>query len=50
MRAHIGEFGFDFSETSAKIIEEFGDALQPYLQPGWVKARELINSELPPIN
>lgn len=45
MCAQIGEFGLDFAEASAKLIEEYGPKIKPFLQRAWVKAQELIDAE-----
>lgn len=48
MRAHIGELGLDLTEASAKLVEEFGDAVKPYLEKAWAKARQMIDAEKAP--
>lgn len=45
MRAHVGEIGLDLAKVSARLIEDFGETVKPYLEEAWKKARELIGKE-----
>lgn len=48
MRAHVGEIGLDLAKVSARVLDDFGDAVKPYLKDAWKKARDLIDKEAGP--
>lgn len=48
MRAHIGEIGLDLTESSARLVEEYGPKIKPYLEKAWEKARQMIEAEKTP--
>lgn len=52
MAAHIGEIGLKSAEVSARVLEEFGDKVKPFLKEAWKKAKQLIDeidgSKAPP--
>lgn len=48
MRAHVGEIGLDLAKVSARVLEDFGDAVKPYLKDAWKKTKDLIESESTP--
>lgn len=45
MRGHVGELGLKFGEISARLIEEYGPKVKPFLKDAWKKAQELIEKE-----
>lgn len=45
MRAHVGELGLDLAESSARLVEEYGPKIKPYLQKAWAKAQQAIDGE-----
>lgn len=45
MRAHVGEIGLDLAKVTARVLEDFGEEVKPYLKDAWKKARDLIDKE-----
>jgi len=45
MRSHVGEIGLDLAKVSARVLEDFGDAVKPFLKDAWEKTKELIDKE-----
>jgi hypothetical protein len=40
--AHLARKSLDFASWSARLVGEFGDAIQPYLQLAWDKAQKAV--------
>lgn len=48
MRSHIGEVGLKLGEVSARLLDEFGENVRPYLNKAWEKAKKFIEDEKAP--
>lgn len=43
--SHMAKLGLDFAKWSAKMIEELGDNVKPYLEEGFKAAQKLIDDQ-----
>ncbi len=43
--SHLAHAALDFAQWSAKIIEEFGDPVKPYLDEGYKAAQKIIDDQ-----
>lgn len=45
MRAHVGELGLNAAESSARLVEEYGPKIKPFLEEAWNRAQAAIGRE-----
>lgn len=49
IRAKVGEFALDFTETKTALIAELGPEIEAYFQKAWDRAKQMMASEgMPP--
>ena len=44
-RAHIAEVGLDLAEVTSRLVKEFGEKVNPYIDRAWAIANGLIDKE-----